>query len=448
MKKFEYHLAFILYYIFVIPTAQAQNEYPIHQIDGDYISEWLLLGPFFPYDLEKDFLKDVGGEANILPRESDTVITERGDSLTWNRYSTNQSIVNLLIGIGCYQNATAYAFSYLKSDTEGSKQILLGSDDGASIWINGSRVHSINVGRPLFLDNDKFESKIKKGKNACLVKISQGTLNWGFSMRVMPHDLPIFSVPKFYLTSDHIKNELLASFISWKYHSGDDSDWSDKDFDDSLWELKNPLLRPNELETNNWPGVGWFRLHIAVDSFLINEPIGLSIRQAGSSQIYLDGNLIYTFGENSNDWTGVPKVMTFEDSDSHVLAVRYSNYSVEKFSSVGLNSGFSIRLGNMNEMAKDSFGKEKTFVAYQMFFTGLTLAIGLLHLILFIFFPSLRQNFFFAIFLFSYSFIIFYDYQHTLASDLNQYLFFIRMHRAANALFYLLQLGFLYSLFL
>ena len=34
-------------------------------IDGNYIREWLVLGPFFPNDLDKDYLADVGGEANI-----------------------------------------------------------------------------------------------------------------------------------------------------------------------------------------------------------------------------------------------------------------------------------------------------------------------------------------------------------------------------------------------
>ena len=36
--------------------------------DGKYIREWLVLGPFFPDDLDRDFLADAGGEANIQPR--------------------------------------------------------------------------------------------------------------------------------------------------------------------------------------------------------------------------------------------------------------------------------------------------------------------------------------------------------------------------------------------
>jgi len=39
---------------------------PIHQLDGEYIREWLVLGPFFPDDLKRDFLANAGGEANNL----------------------------------------------------------------------------------------------------------------------------------------------------------------------------------------------------------------------------------------------------------------------------------------------------------------------------------------------------------------------------------------------
>ncbi|MBM3239949.1 hypothetical protein FJZ31_26995 [Candidatus Poribacteria bacterium] len=52
---------------FIASAAHAQNPVPTHPVDGEYIQEWLVLGPFFPDDLEKDFLADVGGEANINP---------------------------------------------------------------------------------------------------------------------------------------------------------------------------------------------------------------------------------------------------------------------------------------------------------------------------------------------------------------------------------------------
>lgn len=46
-----------------------QSEQEARQIvaplSDKYLTEWLVLGPFFPDDLETDFLTDVGGEGNI-----------------------------------------------------------------------------------------------------------------------------------------------------------------------------------------------------------------------------------------------------------------------------------------------------------------------------------------------------------------------------------------------
>ena len=40
---------------------------PTHPVDGEYIKEWLVLGPIPSEDFNTDFLTDVGGEANINP---------------------------------------------------------------------------------------------------------------------------------------------------------------------------------------------------------------------------------------------------------------------------------------------------------------------------------------------------------------------------------------------
>ena len=69
MQNFECNLSFVLFYLFMLPVAYAQNKVPVLPVDGEYISEWLVLGPFFPYDLERDFLVNAGGEENGNPKE-------------------------------------------------------------------------------------------------------------------------------------------------------------------------------------------------------------------------------------------------------------------------------------------------------------------------------------------------------------------------------------------
>ena len=184
MQKHGRNLSFVLFCLFILPVAHAQNDVPIHPVDGEYIKEWLVLGPFFWDDLEKDFLVDVGGEPNIQPKEGDTVVTVQGKTLIWKRYQTNRSLVDLLNVVGNYEHATAYAFCTLRSEAEGKVQILLGSDDGASVWINGEQVHHNPVDRPLIPDEDMFEADFLAGANRCLVKVSQDIAGWGFALRV------------------------------------------------------------------------------------------------------------------------------------------------------------------------------------------------------------------------------------------------------------------------
>ena len=73
----------VLFCLVLLLNASAQNGSSIHAVSGEYITEWLVLGPFFPDNLEKDFLDGVDGEEFIKPNAGDTVITAAGDTLTW-----------------------------------------------------------------------------------------------------------------------------------------------------------------------------------------------------------------------------------------------------------------------------------------------------------------------------------------------------------------------------
>ncbi len=164
----------------------AQNAAPTHPVDGEYIKEWLVLGPFFPNALDKDFLASVGGEAKVHPKAGDTVTTTDGKSLTWKRYTSKGNIIDLLDAVGNHQNATAYAFCLLQSETGEDDPVFLGSDGGIAVWINGKQAHHNPVDRPLTLDEDSFEVKLKPGSNPCLLKVTQATGAWGFAMWAIP----------------------------------------------------------------------------------------------------------------------------------------------------------------------------------------------------------------------------------------------------------------------
>ena len=138
LHQLRYLLWFIpLFLFFVVCSVFAQTR----SVDEEYITEWLVLGPFFPNDLETDFLASVGGEVNIEPQAGDTLRwftkskllseanTADGKELTWERYATKENIVGLCDAVGYHKNATVYAFCTLQSEEESDVQIHLGSSD-------------------------------------------------------------------------------------------------------------------------------------------------------------------------------------------------------------------------------------------------------------------------------------------------------------------------------
>ena len=178
--------SWICLFCIVASTAHAQNDVSTHPVDGQFIKEWLVLGPFFPRDLDTDFLAPAGGEADIDPREGDTIITSDNRTLVWKRYTTKRLGIDLLDAVGNHQNAVAYAFCHLESDIAETVEIRFGSDNGGSVWFNGKRVSHQPGSRGLVLDQDRFLVEMLAGTNRCLVKVSQYALSWGFAIRTAP----------------------------------------------------------------------------------------------------------------------------------------------------------------------------------------------------------------------------------------------------------------------
>ena len=185
-KLFFLRCSLLVFFCFYIATAHAQNNIPTHPVDGTFIKEWLVLGPFFPEDLETDFLASANGEASVNPKPGDTVVTAEGETLTWTVHRSQENIVNLLDAVGNHQEAVCYAFCLLESNMAGDGEILVSSDDGVVVFLNDQRVHTQIVRRPLITDEDRVTVSLRPGKNRCLLKVSNGLQNWALTTRVLP----------------------------------------------------------------------------------------------------------------------------------------------------------------------------------------------------------------------------------------------------------------------
>jgi len=248
---------------------------------------------------------------------------------------------------------------------------------------------------------------------------------------------------RFFLSADNLrKYESLPITQNWKYHSGDDASWARPELDDHAWEIAATTLAPDNLPHTGWNGIGWFRLHLVMDSTLSLQTLGFRVWQAGAAEIYLDGKLLAT---NANRR---PRAIALDGKTEHVIAVRYSNFATEKFHRAGYAAGFYFRLGHLNRMVENFSQELRVETAVQMIFTALPFAFGLVHLLLFLFFRRVTANLYYAILSFAGAALTFFDYQIVLATDVEQEFLYVWLHRLALALLLIFALRFIYAIFL
>jgi predicted esterase len=126
---------------------------------------------------------DLSGEAAADPREGDLVPGRR--RVRWKLHAARGLKVDLASALRPRTRVAAYAFARLVSPTERPVRLLLGSDDGLRVWLNGVLLHEKGVKRRHEADHDLVLAWLKAGVNRLLLKIDQGRGRWAFSARVV-----------------------------------------------------------------------------------------------------------------------------------------------------------------------------------------------------------------------------------------------------------------------
>jgi signal transduction histidine kinase len=196
---------------------------------------------------------------------------------------------------------------------------------------------------------------------------------------------------------------------NWKYHPGNPvnarADWSKPDFNDSSWENANTILRFDSLPQSGWYGVGWFRLHLEIDSDLLNKPLALNVIHFGASDVYLDGKLFCQYGklgtsikdERGYNATVLPPQFVIFTRRQHVISICYSGFNIlNNRPPTEDNLGFTMNIGNPETISKADFRNAKFFRSEEALVIAVPITFMLIHLILFLFYRRERSNLYFA----------------------------------------------------
>jgi hypothetical protein len=86
---------------------------------------------------------------------------------------------------GDSNQVVSYLYREVESPAGQAAEILLGTDDCAKLWVNGKLVYTNRKHRAAVPEEDRVKVRLKKGKNAVLLKINNGDGDHGFYLTVM-----------------------------------------------------------------------------------------------------------------------------------------------------------------------------------------------------------------------------------------------------------------------
>lgn len=114
------------------------------------------------------------------------VLFDGTDFDQWKQIKTTfPGLIDLLRILGQAQNSAAYLRSKIWSEQKQQATVLVGSDDGVKVWLNGRLVHANDATRGLTPGDDEVEMTLEKGPNTLMLKVTQGGGDWAACARLV-----------------------------------------------------------------------------------------------------------------------------------------------------------------------------------------------------------------------------------------------------------------------
>jgi signal transduction histidine kinase len=201
----------------------------------------------------------------------------------------------------------------------------------------------------------------------------------------------------------------LYSLDGWLYRIGDDPEWASPDVSIQGWKPVSLGMFIGEVP-ENWNGTGWFKTAIEVDSLLAGKKMGIQGRIYGAMEIYLNGELIGRAGvvgnsPESEESIGYfePVNFSFDDQQVQHIAIRYSNQNYKALWNqvpIGplLTLGFAEDIETLYRERSAEFIQAQQINFIQM---GFFIALAMLHLILFWYYPTEKANLIYGVMMFA-----------------------------------------------
>ena len=212
----------------------------------------------------------------------------------------------------------------------------------------------------------------------------------------------------------------------------------------------------------SWTGEGRFALEIDVAPELVGVPLAVAVEQRGAFEAFVNGQLIDRAGslpgtqleslpENHDGFRPrnqpAPAVFTFQRAGQQAIEVVYGNPRVASFHRNGHAAGFQVVVAPADYALRTLAEVDDRNRRYQGLFTGVFLAVAILHLLLFAFWPETRENLWFALLCVSVAVLEGCIFNYSLAESPNFLLWVEAAMNSAGLLLCLSSLRFVYGVF-
>ena len=160
-------------------AVRGRAEELIKQIEQfeDYIGRWQVSGPYTKENTATQKLFDV-----VFAPERGSGETARWQYVSTGADSERPWLIDLN-KIWGGDDRVAYLRTNIWSDKTQDVKLLVGSNDGIKVWLNGRMVHQNNVLRTIVRDEDSVKVAIGQGWNILMLKITQSSGNWSACAR-------------------------------------------------------------------------------------------------------------------------------------------------------------------------------------------------------------------------------------------------------------------------
>ncbi|MFH0953963.1 MAG: glucoamylase family protein [Verrucomicrobiota bacterium] len=165
--------------LLMVAPAFAQDD-EAKPVSGEFIRTWQVCGPFPAHGVVNPVVEDEGA---IAPAFQGTLAGR-----SWKVFKSPTNTVDLESTGACgpADNAVAFAYAEIESETDGDVILGLGSDDSAMAWWNGRLVLVQDILRGINVGQDQVHLYMRKGKNTLLLKIYDEAGGWGFAADLRP----------------------------------------------------------------------------------------------------------------------------------------------------------------------------------------------------------------------------------------------------------------------